>query len=57
MNNVTLMKTVDYSDKTAEEVAETLKKFGSCDITIKDEKSLVVLDHTGYGLLELVIDK
>lgn len=50
------MKTVDCSNMVIKDIIEILKEFPMCDLCVKDDKSIVILDHTGYGIKELVLE-
>lgn len=51
------MMKIDCTDKVASEIAEIIQETPMCELCIKDGKSLVVLDHRGFGVKELIIDK
>ena len=51
------MQTIECSNMVMKDIIEILKDFPMCDLCIKDNKSIVILDHTGYGIKELVIEK
>jgi hypothetical protein len=51
------METVDCSEMVISDIIEILKDFPMCELCTKDGKSIVILDHTGYGIKELIIEK
>jgi hypothetical protein len=51
------METIDCTDMVVKDILEILKDFPMCELCVKDGKSIVILDHIGYGIKELVIEK
>lgn len=51
------MERIDCTKMVVGEIAKLLQEFPMCELCIKDGKSIVILDHTGYGIKELVIEE
>lgn len=51
------MEIVNCSEMVVKDIIEILKDYPMCDLCIKDNKSIVILNHTGYAIKELIIEK